>query len=91
MRIILKVDIPLTQTRTPLSLSENQDVHKQIDEWLEKGLWLIRKASPSIKKKKMVPLGCVWGYRKNEPGKFVKGVSIRDRGCRKLHGKCTQR
>ncbi|GFX85931.1 transposon Tf2-9 polyprotein [Trichonephila clavipes] len=35
MRIILKDDIPVYQPARRLSFSENQDVNKQIDEWLE--------------------------------------------------------
>ncbi|GFV55432.1 transposon Tf2-9 polyprotein [Trichonephila clavipes] len=35
MRIILKDDIPVYQPARRLSFSENQDVNKQIDEWLD--------------------------------------------------------
>ncbi|GFY78408.1 transposon Ty3-G Gag-Pol polyprotein [Trichonephila inaurata madagascariensis] len=35
MRIILKDDIPVYQSARRLAFSENQDVNKQIDEWLE--------------------------------------------------------
>ncbi|GFV18722.1 hypothetical protein TNCV_4756091 [Trichonephila clavipes] len=35
MRIILKDDIPVYQPARHLSFSENRDVNKQIDEWLE--------------------------------------------------------
>ncbi|GFW52084.1 hypothetical protein TNCV_2819531 [Trichonephila clavipes] len=38
MRIILKDDIPVYQPARRLSFSENQDVNKQIDEWLEQGI-----------------------------------------------------
>ncbi|GFX59435.1 retrovirus-related Pol polyprotein from transposon 17.6 [Trichonephila clavipes] len=38
MRIILKDDIPVYQPARRLSFSENQDVDKQIDEWLEQGI-----------------------------------------------------
>ncbi|GFY17982.1 retrovirus-related Pol polyprotein from transposon 17.6 [Trichonephila clavipes] len=38
MRIILKDDIPIYQPARRLSFSENQDVNKQIDEWLEQGI-----------------------------------------------------
>ncbi|GFV72114.1 retrovirus-related Pol polyprotein from transposon 17.6 [Trichonephila clavipes] len=37
MRIILKDDIPVYQPARRLSFSENRDVNKQIDEWLEQG------------------------------------------------------
>ncbi|GFV33386.1 retrovirus-related Pol polyprotein from transposon 17.6 [Trichonephila clavipes] len=33
-----KDDIPVLPTCTPLIISENQDVNKQIDEWLEQGI-----------------------------------------------------
>ncbi|GFX95121.1 peptidase A2 domain-containing protein [Trichonephila clavipes] len=35
MRIILKDDLPVYQSTCRLAFSENQDVNKQIDEWLE--------------------------------------------------------
>ncbi|GFY31347.1 transposon Tf2-6 polyprotein [Trichonephila clavipes] len=38
MRIILKDDIPVYQSARRLEFSENQDVNKQIDEWLEQGI-----------------------------------------------------
>ncbi|GFX76582.1 transposon Tf2-6 polyprotein [Trichonephila clavipes] len=38
MRIILKDDIPVYQSGCHLAFSENQDVNKQIDEWLEQGI-----------------------------------------------------
>ncbi|GFU50378.1 retrovirus-related Pol polyprotein from transposon 17.6 [Trichonephila clavipes] len=38
MRIVLKDDIPVYQPAHRLSFSENQDVNKQIDEWLEQGI-----------------------------------------------------
>ncbi|GFX06077.1 hypothetical protein TNCV_446521 [Trichonephila clavipes] len=38
MRIILKDDIPVYQPARRLSFSENRDVNKQIDEWLEQGI-----------------------------------------------------
>ncbi|GFW01556.1 retrovirus-related Pol polyprotein from transposon 17.6 [Trichonephila clavipes] len=38
MRIILKDDIPVYQPARRLSFFENQDVNKQIDEWLEQGI-----------------------------------------------------
>ncbi|GFW23392.1 retrovirus-related Pol polyprotein from transposon 17.6 [Trichonephila clavipes] len=38
MRIILKDDIPVYQSAHCLAFSENQDVNKQIDEWLEQGI-----------------------------------------------------
>ncbi|GFS80006.1 retrovirus-related Pol polyprotein from transposon 412 [Trichonephila clavipes] len=38
MRIILKDDRPVYQPARRLSFSENQDVNKQIDEWLEQGI-----------------------------------------------------
>ncbi|GFX91034.1 hypothetical protein TNCV_5106641 [Trichonephila clavipes] len=38
MRIILKDDIPVYQPARRLSFSENQDVNKQINEWLEQGI-----------------------------------------------------
>ncbi|GFT61053.1 retrovirus-related Pol polyprotein from transposon 412 [Trichonephila clavipes] len=38
MRIILKDDIPVYQPARRLSFSENQDVNKQIDKWLEQGI-----------------------------------------------------
>ncbi|GFV65898.1 hypothetical protein TNCV_5101291 [Trichonephila clavipes] len=38
MRIILKDDIPVYQSARRLSFSENQNVNKQIDEWLEQGI-----------------------------------------------------
>ncbi|GFU85880.1 retrovirus-related Pol polyprotein from transposon 17.6 [Trichonephila clavipes] len=38
MRISLKDDIPVYQPARRLSFSENQDVNKQIDEWLEQGI-----------------------------------------------------
>ncbi|GFW02675.1 transposon Tf2-9 polyprotein [Trichonephila clavipes] len=38
MRIILKDDMSVYQPARRLSFSENQDVNKQIDEWLEQGI-----------------------------------------------------
>ncbi|GFU58146.1 retrovirus-related Pol polyprotein from transposon 17.6 [Trichonephila clavipes] len=38
LRIILKDDIPVYQPARRLSFSENRDVNKQIDEWLEQGI-----------------------------------------------------
>ncbi|GFV76405.1 retrovirus-related Pol polyprotein from transposon 17.6 [Trichonephila clavipes] len=38
MRIVLKDDIPVYQSARRLPFSENQDVNKQIDEWLEQGI-----------------------------------------------------
>ncbi|GFW42925.1 transposon Ty3-I Gag-Pol polyprotein [Trichonephila clavipes] len=38
MRIVLKDDIPVYQSARRLAFSENQDVNKQIDEWLEQGI-----------------------------------------------------
>ncbi|GFX45766.1 transposon Tf2-9 polyprotein [Trichonephila clavipes] len=38
MRMILKDDIPVYQPARRLSFSENRDVNKQIDEWLEQGI-----------------------------------------------------
>ncbi|GFW65481.1 transposon Tf2-9 polyprotein [Trichonephila clavipes] len=38
MRIIPKDHIPVYQPARRLSFSENQDVNKQIDEWLEQGI-----------------------------------------------------
>ncbi|GFU17831.1 transposon Ty3-G Gag-Pol polyprotein [Trichonephila clavipes] len=38
MRNILKDDIPFYQSASRLAFSENQDVNKQIDEWLEQGI-----------------------------------------------------
>ncbi|GFU17837.1 transposon Tf2-6 polyprotein [Trichonephila clavipes] len=38
MRNILKDDIPVYQPARCLSFSENQDVNKQIDEWIEQGI-----------------------------------------------------
>ncbi|GFV79579.1 hypothetical protein TNCV_2929631 [Trichonephila clavipes] len=38
MRIILKDDISVYQSARRLSFSENRDVNKQIDEWLEQGI-----------------------------------------------------
>ncbi|GFW84720.1 retrovirus-related Pol polyprotein from transposon gypsy [Trichonephila clavipes] len=38
MRIFLKDDIPVYQFAHPLAFSDNQDVNKQIDEWLEQGI-----------------------------------------------------
>ncbi|GFV87087.1 retrovirus-related Pol polyprotein from transposon 412 [Trichonephila clavipes] len=35
VRIVLKDDLPVYQSACCLAFSENQDVHKQIDEWLE--------------------------------------------------------
>ncbi|GFX37406.1 hypothetical protein TNCV_3106581 [Trichonephila clavipes] len=55
MKIILKDDIPVYQPARRLSFSENQDVNKQIDEWLEQ--WIVRPssseyASPTVLVKK---------------------------------------
>ncbi|GFU68574.1 hypothetical protein TNCV_3623951 [Trichonephila clavipes] len=38
MRIILKDDIPVYQSARRLAFCDNQDVNKQIDEWLEQGI-----------------------------------------------------
>ncbi|GFV24768.1 hypothetical protein TNCV_882361 [Trichonephila clavipes] len=38
MRIVLKDDISVYQSARRLAFSQNQDVNKQIDEWLEQGI-----------------------------------------------------
>ncbi|GFU44789.1 hypothetical protein TNCV_3150831 [Trichonephila clavipes] len=38
VRIVLKDDIPVYQSARRLAFSKNQDVNKQIDEWLEQGI-----------------------------------------------------
>ncbi|GFS85473.1 retrovirus-related Pol polyprotein from transposon 17.6 [Trichonephila clavipes] len=38
MKVILKDDIPVYQSARRLAFPENQDVNKQIDEWLEQGI-----------------------------------------------------
>ncbi|GFT35940.1 transposon Ty3-I Gag-Pol polyprotein [Trichonephila clavipes] len=43
MRIVLKDDIPVYQSARRLAFSVNQDVNKQIDEWLEQGIINYRK------------------------------------------------
>ncbi|GFU68582.1 hypothetical protein TNCV_3624031 [Trichonephila clavipes] len=75
MRIILKDDIPVYQPARRLSLSENQDVNKQIDEWLEQGI--VRPSSPEyaspivlVKKKDGTTRLCVDYRRLNR--KLVK-------------------
>ncbi|GFX30319.1 transposon Tf2-9 polyprotein [Trichonephila clavipes] len=64
MRIIPKDDIPVYQSARSLAFSENQDLNKQIDEWLEQGI--VRPSShPDMRvqlywlRRKMVPPGFV--------------------------------
>ncbi|GFU11520.1 retrovirus-related Pol polyprotein from transposon 17.6 [Trichonephila clavipes] len=55
MKIILKDDIPVYQSARRLAFSKNQDVKKQIDEWLEQGIVrpsLSEYASPIVLVKK---------------------------------------
>ncbi|GFT46067.1 transposon Tf2-9 polyprotein [Trichonephila clavipes] len=86
MRIILKDDIPVYQSARRLSFSENRDVNKQIDEWLEQGI--VRPSSSEnaspivlVKKKDGTTRLCV-DYRRLNPeisqGTFSIAV---DRGC----------
>ncbi|GFU41667.1 retrovirus-related Pol polyprotein from transposon 17.6 [Trichonephila clavipes] len=75
MRIILKDDIPVYQPARRLSFSENQNVNKQIDEWLEQGI--VRPSSSEyaspivlVKKKDITTRLCVDYRRLNR--KLVK-------------------
>ncbi|GFW41755.1 transposon Tf2-9 polyprotein [Trichonephila clavipes] len=67
MRIVLKDGIPVDQSARRLAFSENQDVNKQIDEWLEQGI--VRPssseyASPILVKKKDGTTRLCMDYRK---------------------------
>ncbi|GFW34980.1 transposon Tf2-9 polyprotein [Trichonephila clavipes] len=98
MRIILKDDIPVYQPARRLSFSENQDVNKQIDEWLEQGI--VRPSSSEyaspivlVKKKDGTTRLCVDYRRLNR--KLVKDrfplPLIEDVLDRLQEPKCTQR
>ncbi|GFX88725.1 retrovirus-related Pol polyprotein from transposon 17.6 [Trichonephila clavipes] len=80
MRIILKDDIPVYQPAHRLSFSENQDVNKQIDEWLEQGI--VRPSSSEytspivlVKKKDGTTRLCV-DYRRLNRELMRKGIVI---------------
>ncbi|GIY40323.1 retrovirus-related Pol polyprotein from transposon 17.6 [Caerostris extrusa] len=69
MKIILKDDLPVYQRAPRLSLPENQEVKKQIQEWLEQGI--IRSSSSEyaspivlVKKKTTQPTTLCVDYRK---------------------------
>ncbi|GFU09865.1 transposon Tf2-6 polyprotein, partial [Trichonephila clavipes] len=75
LRIVLKDDIAVYQSARRLAFSENQDVNKQIDEWLEQGIVRLSSseyASPIVlvKKKDGTTRLCVDYIRLNR--KLVK-------------------